>query len=255
VTWFKVDDSFYDHPKIFDAPDCAVALWTRAGSWSARNLTDGFVPANLPARLCDDPERAIKELIERGLWKRTKGGYRFHDWFEYQPSRSDVIGAQVKKASGGVLGNHLRWHVKKGVQNPDCQYCQEKDSSVIRSVSDRSSESGPNPDPTRPDPKEKTSTSPGGEDEFLEDFEEFWANQPHRKTDSKHKSKLAYNAARRRGVAHDVIMSHSTAYRNERRGQEPDYTKGVVVWLNARPWDNGPEPLIEAPRRKFAWEN
>jgi hypothetical protein len=40
VTWFKVDDSFYDHPKVFDLPDSAVALWTRAGCWSARNYID-----------------------------------------------------------------------------------------------------------------------------------------------------------------------------------------------------------------------
>lgn len=90
MTWFKVDDSFYDHPKVFDAPDCALALWVRAGSWSARNLTDGFVPANMPARLCDDPDTAVKELIDRGLWRRTKRGYQFHDWTVYQPSREEV---------------------------------------------------------------------------------------------------------------------------------------------------------------------
>jgi hypothetical protein len=70
MTWFKIDDSFYDHPKVFDAPDCAVALWTRAGTWSARNLTDGFVPTGMPARLCDDPDTAVKELVRRGLWLR-----------------------------------------------------------------------------------------------------------------------------------------------------------------------------------------
>ena len=90
MTWFKVDDSFYDHPKVFDAPDCAVALWTRAGTWSARNLTDGFVPAGMPARLCDDPDTAVKELVRRGLWSRVKDGFRFHDWSEYQPSRESV---------------------------------------------------------------------------------------------------------------------------------------------------------------------
>lgn len=30
VAWFNVDDSFYDHPKVWDAPDCAVSLWARA---------------------------------------------------------------------------------------------------------------------------------------------------------------------------------------------------------------------------------
>lgn len=90
MTWFKVDDSFYDHPKIFDAPDCAVALWTRAGSWSARNLTNGFVPTGITRRFCDDPDTAVKELLARRLWSRVKGGFQFHDWTEYQPTKEAV---------------------------------------------------------------------------------------------------------------------------------------------------------------------
>lgn len=108
MTWFKVDDSFYDHPKVFDAPDCAVALWTRAGTWSARNLTDGFVPAGMPARLCDDPDTAVKELVRRGLWSRTSGGYRFHDWAHYQPSRDAVEDLRAKRADAGRKGGQAK---------------------------------------------------------------------------------------------------------------------------------------------------
>lgn len=161
MTWFKVDDSFYDHPKVFDAPDCAVALWTRAGTWAARNLTDGFVPSGMPARFCDDPERAIRELISRGLWKRTKGGYLFHDWAEYQPMRSDAIAEHVKKATGGTLGNHRRWHEKKGIISPDCAHCQQKPDRTPHRYTDRYSESeseSTRPDPTRPDKSSGTAT-------------------------------------------------------------------------------------------------
>lgn len=108
MTWFKVDDSFYDHPKIFDAPDCAVALWTRAGSWSARNLTDGFVPAGMPARLCDDHDTAVRELVDRGLWRRTRGGFRFHDWTSYQPSAQKVRELREKRVESGRKGGLTR---------------------------------------------------------------------------------------------------------------------------------------------------
>jgi len=77
---------------VFDAPDCAVALWVRAGTWSARNLTDGYVPSTLLARLCGDPETAAAELVQRRLWSRVKGGYRFHGWAGYQPTRESVEG-------------------------------------------------------------------------------------------------------------------------------------------------------------------
>jgi hypothetical protein len=90
VPWFNVDDSFYDHPKVWDAPDCAVALWCRAGSWSARSPRRGFVPSGMPARLCGDPETAVRELLGRGLWLRTKGGYLFHDWNDWNLSSEEV---------------------------------------------------------------------------------------------------------------------------------------------------------------------
>lgn len=104
MTWFKVDDSFYDHPKVFDAPDCAVALWTRAGCWSARNLTEGFVPTGIPARLCGDPDTAVADLLRRGLWTRASGGYRFHDWTNYQPTAEQVEALRAKRAEAGRLG-------------------------------------------------------------------------------------------------------------------------------------------------------
>ena len=45
MPWFKVDDGFYDHPKVLEAGNAAVGLWLRCATWSARQLTDGHVPA------------------------------------------------------------------------------------------------------------------------------------------------------------------------------------------------------------------
>jgi hypothetical protein len=155
MTWFKVDDSFYDHPKVYDAPDCALALWIRAGAWSARNLTDGLVPAGMPPRLCDDPERAVKELLDRGLWKRARGGYRFHDWSHYQPTREEAIAGRDGMSSGGSLGNHRRWHVGKGKRNATCRYCQGEQDRVRDRPTDRVPDGPPDADanpPSRPVP-------------------------------------------------------------------------------------------------------
>ncbi|WP_084963317.1 hypothetical protein [Thermoactinospora rubra] len=142
MTWFKVDDSFYDHPKVFDAPDCAVALWVRAGAWSARNLTDGFVPAKLPARMCDDPETAVRELVDRGLWRRTRGGYQFHDWTTYQPSAEKVRDLRRKRAEAGRKGGQA----KAANQTADNRLANA--SGVAKQ----------NPAPSRPDPKGRTPT-------------------------------------------------------------------------------------------------
>lgn len=74
---FQVDGDFYDHPKTIGMSDGAVALWTRAGSYSASQFTDGFIPDAMLDRLSPTPEGAIHELLRRGLWKRSRGGYSF----------------------------------------------------------------------------------------------------------------------------------------------------------------------------------
>lgn len=98
MTWMKVDDGLFSHPKMFDAPDCAAALWLRAGSWAAKNLTDGFVPEGMAMRLCDDPQRAVEELVARGLWNRVDGGFVFHDWLDFNPSKEKVLDDRRKDA-------------------------------------------------------------------------------------------------------------------------------------------------------------
>jgi len=87
---FQVDDDFYDHPKTLDASDAAVALWTRAGSYSAAKLLDGFVPEGMLARLSRTPAEASGELVQRGLWKRVRGGFRFHQWDQRNLTRARV---------------------------------------------------------------------------------------------------------------------------------------------------------------------
>lgn len=124
--WFKVDDSFYGHPKVVGLSDSAKALWLCAGSWAARYQTDGKVPADVPAQLCEDPERAVNELLAAGLWGRVKGGgYRFHDWAEYQPLRSQTAGLRLAKRRGAIAANHRRWHIARGLVEPTCELCDQ----------------------------------------------------------------------------------------------------------------------------------
>jgi hypothetical protein len=90
LTWFKVDDSFHSHPKVLAASPAALGLWVVAGSWSGSNLSDGFVPDHVLPRLLPDSASLAKELVNAGLWKRARGGYRFHDWGDFNPQRRDV---------------------------------------------------------------------------------------------------------------------------------------------------------------------
>lgn len=87
---FQVDGDFYDHPKVLGISDAAVALWTRAGSYSANKLTDGFIAEHVLVTLSKTPSEAAEELRSRGLWRRVKGGYRFHQWDERNLTKARV---------------------------------------------------------------------------------------------------------------------------------------------------------------------
>ena len=137
-----------------------MALWVRAGSWSARNLRDGFVPSRLPARLCDDPDTAVRELVARGLWLRVKGGYQFHDWADFQPTRESV---ESDRAAARERMRKLR-NGRSGTKS------FERSSDDVRANNTRTNGRTSRP-PTRPDPKEgvrarenPTGPSPAGQE-------------------------------------------------------------------------------------------
>ncbi|MDX3109699.1 hypothetical protein [Nonomuraea angiospora] len=165
VTWFRVDDGFNSHPKQTAASLTAIGLWTVAGSWSAKHLTDGFVPDHQIPSLSRGQVELAKELVRAGLWRRTRGGYQFHEWDAdgdgtvRNLKKTEVVTERRKKSSGGRIGNHRRWHEARGISDPDCPYCQGEHRSSDR-YSDRGSESGANP----PVPSHPKSQSPSGFD-------------------------------------------------------------------------------------------
>lgn len=104
MPWFKVDDSFHAHPKVLATEPGALGLWVVAGAWSSAHLTDGFVPTHALSRLLPGSDELARKLVTAGLWRRTKGGYQFHDWSDFQPSADDVRTVREKRAAAGRIG-------------------------------------------------------------------------------------------------------------------------------------------------------
>jgi hypothetical protein len=107
MSWFYVDDEFYDHLKLAELPAelelACVGLWTKAGSWSRRHLTGGQIPRGQVRRLGGTDELAAA-LVAVGLWESTSAGYAFHDWGEWQETPAEV---EAKRA---------RWKRQKAAQ-------------------------------------------------------------------------------------------------------------------------------------------
>lgn len=97
IAWFKVDDHLYSHPKWLGLPKGARALWVTAGAWSAGQLKDGFVPKQALSTL-GGTQREAAALVAVHLWDVTEGGWQFHDWDQFQPTRQAVMDKRAKDA-------------------------------------------------------------------------------------------------------------------------------------------------------------
>lgn len=149
MPWFKMDDGFYDHPKVCELEDSAhfgdaIALWTLAGCWSSKHLTDGAVPGRRVRKLGFKPVHA-QALVSVGLWSETDDGYQFHDWTDHQPSRADV---EAKRES-----ERKRKRKPKGVPAAVPRGRLAEDQAESDAPSDY-------PDPTRPVPAQPDQEDP-----------------------------------------------------------------------------------------------
>lgn len=110
MAWVRIDDHIDEHPKLAAAGPLGLALFVAGLAYSNRNLTDGFIPQAVAHRLLlwEDPngrisvtngvqvndvdsELVAETLVDVGLWKRVKGGYRVHDYHEFQPTKERVM--------------------------------------------------------------------------------------------------------------------------------------------------------------------
>lgn len=141
MVWFKVDDRLHSHPKALATSLAALGLWTLAGSWSSDHLQDGFVSDQAVSQLSRGANELADELVAAGLWRRVRGGYRFHQWHEdgdgtpRNPTRKQVEQDRAKRAAAGRLGG-LASGKKRSKRQADAE------ASASRIVEP----------PTRPDP-------------------------------------------------------------------------------------------------------
>lgn len=157
MPWFNVDDGFADHPKTIRVGNAAVGLWTRAGSWCAKQLTDGFVPREI-ASLYGTPAQAGR-LVSSGLWMEVDGGYQFHQWGEEgrNPTRKEV-----EKRRRSEAERKQRWRETKAPKTEEPQVDDSCPGGTQASVPPSVPRVSHPPTPLHSTPKEekkKTSSS------------------------------------------------------------------------------------------------
>jgi hypothetical protein len=262
--WMKIDDRLHAHRKTRvltrshpqkDRDSAPMGLWVLAGSWASQNATDGWVPEAELDRWDDDWSTLTTRLIRSGYWwpeeRDGEPGYGFNDWQEW-----NAMGA----AASGAFGNHVRWHVQKGVVKPDCEHCptEPDEPDMPESSQDLSGrlapdshpmiapESGPPigatrlPDPiptrSRPDPEDKPRAKARATEQ-PDRFDEFWETYSHKV--GRKKAETAYRAALRKpGVTADLLIAAAAAYITWQisEGKHPKFTKHPATWLTGEHW-------------------
>lgn len=168
MPWFKVDDGFANSKPVLRIPrryrTAAVGLWTLAGTWSAKELTDGFIPDYVLDDLASTPAMA-GQLVTAGLWEAVVRdgleGWQFVGWSTYQPTKVEVL---ERRAAEAEKKRVARDAARRG-RDQRKQNVSPRDSLGDTSWSPDIVPQGvrsTRPDPTRPVPITPVETSSGG---------------------------------------------------------------------------------------------
>ena len=102
MAWLRMDDSFYDHPKLSSlCSDSSRWAFVKSAGYCARHLTDGRVPSTE----LHGGKAVHNELIASGLWHPIEGGILVHDYLDWNPTADEVRSQREKdsrRKAGGI---------------------------------------------------------------------------------------------------------------------------------------------------------
>jgi hypothetical protein len=133
MSWFKLDDQFSTHPKVLRAGPDAAWLYICGGCYCAKHLTDGLIPKVAVPTLSTlrAHARLAQVLVREELWHDLGEDFEVHDYLVFNPSREHVENERRKAGERRAKG---------GRASPE-----RRPTNI-------------NPDPTRPDVPNETSS-------------------------------------------------------------------------------------------------
>jgi hypothetical protein len=152
VPWVRFDDQFPLHRKVAGLSDKTYRLHTEAIFWCARNLTDGHISAAEMHQVrpgIRSPASHVAVLVSRRLWHVAgescdsekcpaplgSDGWVIHDYWEYQPSK-----AQVLKERAAAARRQAQWRAAHNAGS----------NAVTDNVTDAVTNAVSSPSPARP---------------------------------------------------------------------------------------------------------
>lgn len=162
MPWVKFDDRFPSNRKVRPLSDRAFRLYVSGVCWAAENLTDSLILDTELTQVAHvrNINGARVELEARGLWERVEGGWRIHDYHDYQPTKEQVLKDRQKNAARQEAYRKRR----NGKPVPPTDGEEIESNGVTTTVTAPVSNGGSNATPsrTRPDPARTTGSTGGG---------------------------------------------------------------------------------------------
>jgi len=97
MPWANLDDHFHDNPKVLETPLPGVGLYAIGLSYCSAHMTDGFIPQAV-VRGIRGWTTAARMLTDRKLWEPVEGGFRVHDYLQWNRSRAQVLADRAAAA-------------------------------------------------------------------------------------------------------------------------------------------------------------
>lgn len=149
MSWVRVDDKAWSHPKFASLSGNAVKLWLFALCWSNGHETDGHIPTQV-LRILGGNKSDAAALCAAGLWIKIDAGWEIHDFLKYQPSAEENRRRREAKAEAGRTGG-LRSAQARGQAKPKQNPSTCLDSATTSATTSGSNLANQNPTPN-PDP-------------------------------------------------------------------------------------------------------
>ncbi|MGE5619566.1 MAG: HNH endonuclease [Sphingomonadaceae bacterium] len=126
MTWVRLSDDWYDHPKFLAAEADGFWLWAACLAWSNHHKTNGLVPDAIVQRFVQGKRKKalVARLLRVCLWEPTEGGYRIHDYLHYQPSAEEIASEREQAALRKELYSNPTLQAAIRERDKDrCRYC------------------------------------------------------------------------------------------------------------------------------------
>jgi hypothetical protein len=271
MPWIRLDDQFPDHPKVIAAGPMAAWLHVCGIGYCNRLLTDGLIPKGQVRKLADadDAMALATRLVEVGLWEEVEGGYRIHDFLDYQPSAEQVKAERAdnakrqhewrerKKQERNAVTNTVTDGVSNAPRNAPVTGAPYPSRTHPDPVNDQDQESTP-PIPPAPSPSKPSPPSGGGrtihpvprpttlnaaQQERFDRWYPDYPNKQHRPAAEKAFAKLNPD-----DDLTDRLIADVAARRGGRKWQA-GYIEEPARYLTERVWEDDIEPVRAVPAR------